>query len=113
MFEKGACTFVQAMKAGLVSNVYLEAMGLKQHKKKYSEHILTDEMKQRIAEYAQDRDIYARMAKSLAPEIYGFEDVKKALMLLLVRTYITKHIARACGHMHKLTFPLLLVRGDS
>lgn len=31
-----------------------------------------------------DEDLYSRMARSLAPEIYGHEDVKKALLLLLV-----------------------------
>lgn len=29
-------------------------------------------------------DLYARLASSIAPEIYGHEDVKKALLLLLV-----------------------------
>jgi len=28
--------------------------------------------------------VYSRLAKSIAPEIYGHEDVKKALLLLLV-----------------------------
>ena len=29
-------------------------------------------------------DFYTRLASSIAPEIYGLEDVKKALLLLLV-----------------------------
>lgn len=36
-----------------------------------------------LSELADD-DLYSRMARSLAPEIYGHEDVKKALLLLLV-----------------------------
>lgn len=36
-----------------------------------------------VAELA-DEDLYSRMAQSLAPEIYGHDDVKKALLLLLV-----------------------------
>jgi DNA replication licensing factor MCM7 len=33
---------------------------------------------------AEDGDIYNKLARSLAPEIFGHEDVKKALLLLLV-----------------------------
>lgn len=36
-----------------------------------------------LAQLAEE-ELYARMARSLAPEIYGHEDVKKALLLLLV-----------------------------
>lgn len=42
-----------------------------------------DEEKQ-IASLAEDGDIYNKLAQSLAPEIYGHEDIKKALLLLLV-----------------------------
>jgi hypothetical protein len=42
-----------------------------------------DEQEQ-IDRLAEDGDIYNKLAKSLAPEIFGHEDVKKALLLLLV-----------------------------
>ena len=44
-----------------------------------------DEMNAMIDEAAADPDTYTNMAKSIAPEIYGHEDVKKALLLMLVR----------------------------
>lgn len=40
----------------------------------------------------QEGDIYARLSRSIAPEIWGHEDVKKALLLLLVGG-VTKHMA--------------------
>jgi hypothetical protein len=36
------------MRAGLVANTFLEAMHIKQFKKKYSEYVITDEMRDRI-----------------------------------------------------------------
>ena len=41
---------------------------------------LTDEELRQIGE----EDFYEKLALSIAPEIYGHEDVKKALLLLLV-----------------------------
>ena len=34
--------------------------------------------------YSTEDDFYEKLASSIAPEIYGHEDVKKALLLLLV-----------------------------
>ena len=42
-----------------------------------------DEQEQ-IDRLAEDGDIYSKLARSLAAEIFGHEDVKNALLLLLV-----------------------------
>lgn len=44
----------------------------------------TPEIQEAIADLKSDPALYARLANSIAPEIYGHEDVKKALLLLLV-----------------------------
>lgn len=41
---------------------------------------------------AEQGDAYAQLARSLAPEIYGHVDVKKALLLLMTGG-ITRHLA--------------------
>ncbi|CAG8482362.1 10859_t:CDS:2 [Funneliformis mosseae] len=68
----------------LLTDVYLEGQYISQLKKQYNKMITTPEISEKIRELAQDRDIYEKLSRSIAPEIYGHEDVKKALLLLLV-----------------------------
>ncbi|XP_062083590.1 DNA replication licensing factor MCM7 [Humulus lupulus] len=77
-------TGFKAMRAGLVADTYLEAMSITHFKKKYEEYDLKDDEEEQIARLAEDGDIYNKLARSLAPEIFGHEDIKKALLLLLV-----------------------------
>ena len=41
-------------------------------------------------EKAREGDIYPKLARSIAPEIYGLEDVKKALLLLMGTNSLVK-----------------------
>ncbi|GLJ18929.1 hypothetical protein SUGI_0338540 [Cryptomeria japonica] len=77
-------TGFRAMKAGLVADTYLEAMSITHFKKRYEEYVLQGDEQEQIERLAEDGDIYNKLARSLAPEIFGHEDVKKALLLLLV-----------------------------
>ncbi|PIA61117.1 hypothetical protein AQUCO_00300559v1 [Aquilegia coerulea] len=77
-------TGFRAMRAGLVADTFLEAMSVNHFKKKYEEYELKGDEEEQIARLAEDGDIYNKLSRSLAPEIFGHEDVKKALLLLLV-----------------------------
>ncbi|KAI8964838.1 DNA replication licensing factor mcm7 [Daldinia sp. FL1419] len=77
-------TGFQAMRAGLLTDTYIEAHHIVQHKKAYEEMIIDDKLLRRINTLSQTSTVYEMLAKSIAPEIYGHLDVKKALLLLLV-----------------------------
>jgi len=77
-------TGFRAMRAGLTADTYLEIMDLKSHKKSYSDVQLSEEDEEAVIEASQDADIYKKLSQSIAPEIFGHEDIKKALLLLLV-----------------------------
>ena len=77
-------TGFQAIRAGLLTDTYLEVHHIHQLKKQYSEMQLTPEIHAAVAELRDDSYLYSKLAQSIAPEIYGHLDVKKALLLLLV-----------------------------
>jgi DNA replication licensing factor MCM7 len=74
----------RAMKQGLRGQTYLHAQQISREKKGYSVRHHSDEIMAQVKEASEDPDIYNKLARSLAPEFYGLEDVKKALLLLLV-----------------------------
>lgn len=79
-----AYTGYQALRAGLLTETFLEAQCVSQHKKKYDMSDISASVEEKIQEIQNEGDVYTRLAKSIAPEIFGHEDVKKALLLLLV-----------------------------
>lgn len=90
----------QAIRAGLLTDTYLETHHIYQLKKQYDEMEMTPEIERAIAELIRDPSLFNRLAQSVAPEIYGHEDVKKALILLLV------------GGVTKVTGDGMKIRGD-
>lgn len=79
-----AFTGYKALQAGLITDTYLDAHHVVQLKRQYKDIEMTQEMTAQIESLVLQPGLYDRLARSIAPEIYGHEDVKKALMLMLV-----------------------------
>jgi len=73
----------RGLQTKLIHDTYIEAFKISREKKRYMETQLDEETEEQIRR-ARDNDAYAKLARSIAPEIYGLEDVKKALLLLMV-----------------------------
>ena len=77
-------TGFKAIRAGLLTDTYLEAQWVNQHKKAYEDLVIDRRTLRRIEQYQNSGHMYEYLAKSIAPEIFGHLDVKKALLLLLI-----------------------------
>lgn len=77
-------TGFKALRAGLLTDTYMEAHYVHRLKKQYDQIELTAEDERALEIMKNDPDIYNKLARSIAPEIYGHDDVKKALLMLLV-----------------------------
>ncbi|KAI8913605.1 MCM2/3/5 family-domain-containing protein [Gorgonomyces haynaldii] len=77
-------TGFKALKAGLITDVYVEVHDIVQTKARYSDLVATDEINSEIQDIHSSQGAYHRLASSIAPEIFGHEDIKKALLLMLV-----------------------------
>ncbi|KAF1987815.1 MCM-domain-containing protein [Aulographum hederae CBS 113979] len=77
-------TGFKAIKAGLLTDTYLEAQHITQHKKAYNDMILAQPTLNRMNELERSGQLYDILSRSIAPEIFGHADVKKALLLQLI-----------------------------
>lgn len=78
-------TGFRAMRAGLLTDTYLEAHHVRQHKAAYEDMPGVDaRLARRVDRYRRSGQVYELLARSIAPEIFGHLDVKKALLLLLI-----------------------------
>ncbi|CAK79994.1 unnamed protein product (macronuclear) [Paramecium tetraurelia] len=85
--------FLPVEKEGFFANkasfysTYIEAFHIKRDKKKFKEIDIESVSGHKIFEDIKKypfSDLYMKLAKSIAPEIFGMEDVKKALLLMIV-----------------------------
>ena len=72
----------RVFKSRLVHDTYIEAFKITKEKKSYKETHMTTDMFDKLKKNSST--IYNDLSKSIAPEIYGMDDIKKALLLLLV-----------------------------
>lgn len=72
------------MAAGLLADTLLEAHRIVKLNKTEEDELSEQEMTLAEAQAVRAEYNYEKMASSIAPEIFGHEDVKKALLLLLV-----------------------------
>lgn len=72
------------MRAGLTAATSFEGTHLERHKKSYCAIFPSNQMRQDIQNMASQSSFFDKLARSIAPEIYGLLDVKKALLLLMV-----------------------------
>mmetsp|Transcript_9292 Transcript_9292/g.42310 ORF Transcript_9292/g.42310 Transcript_9292/m.42310 type:complete len:690 (+) Transcript_9292:125-2194(+) len=100
IFLPKAFTGFKAINAGLVANTYVEAMSVTRSKFRYSDSSASAEVMSTLHRYRKHPDIYGRLAQSISPEIFGHEDVKKALLLLL------------CGGVSRRLNDGIKIRGD-
>ncbi|XP_058566845.1 DNA replication licensing factor MCM7 isoform X1 [Neofelis nebulosa] len=69
---------------GLLSETYVEAHRVVKMSKSEDDESAAGELSREELRRIAEEDFYEKLAASIAPEIYGHEDVKKALLLLLV-----------------------------
>ncbi|OAL06715.1 DNA replication licensing factor CDC47 [Phaeosphaeriaceae sp. SRC1lsM3a] len=77
-------TGFKAIRAGLLTDTYLEAQYVMQHKKAYDDIVLAQPTLKRMNELERTGQLYEILSRSIAPEIFGHVDVKKALLLQLI-----------------------------
>lgn len=59
-------------------------MSIEPVKQKYTQLVLDPNVLSQVLALSQEPNVYSKLARSIAPEIYGHEDVKRALLLMMV-----------------------------
>ena len=82
----------------------VEANNLIPLEETFEELNITDEDERQILELSQDPKIFDKLAKSISPSVYGYEEIKKALVLQLFGGVRKKHVdgSKSRGDIHIL-----------
>lgn len=82
----------RGIRAGLMADTFIEVTNLVAAKVQYSEIQLTPALISEFEQLAAQPDVFDQLAGSIAPEIFGHSDIKKALLLLLIAG-VTKNLS--------------------
>lgn len=82
----GILRSVQRMNHGQKStlfDIYIEANSIEIGEKEFEEVAISEKEEKVILELSKDPEIYDKISQSIAPSIYGMQDVKTAISLVL------------------------------
>ena len=92
----------------LFHETHIEACRIIKDKQNYREYMLSDNMMKKVFEIKNQSEteqaLFKRLSQSICPEIYGMEEIKQALLLLMIGG-ITKELKdgmRIRGHINAL-----------
>ena len=100
--------FRARLAGGLTHDTHIEAYKIVKDKQNFREFMLSDEMMGKVNEIknetSNEQELFHRLSQSICPEIYGMEEIKQALLLLMVGG-VTKEMKdgmRIRGHINAL-----------
>lgn len=84
--------------------IYLEVNHVESVETEWEELDITHENERKILEIAKDPEVYTKLMNSVAPAIYGLEDIKQAIIFQLFsgETHTQKDRSRVRGNIHVL-----------
>ncbi|MGC9058802.1 MAG: minichromosome maintenance protein MCM [Candidatus Aenigmatarchaeota archaeon] len=84
--------------------IYLDAIHVESVETEWEEIEITEEDEKKILELAKDPQIYDKIVASIAPAIYGYEEIKLAIALQLFggEEHVQKDKSRVRGEIHIL-----------
>jgi DNA replication licensing factor MCM7 len=105
VFAPATMPWYRARSAGTMQEMYLDAHCVRKHKSGYNEEQEdANHLSRRLDEAQQEGNLYERCSKSIAPEIFGHDNVKKAMLLVLIGSFTKtmKDGMRIRGDIHSL-----------
>jgi len=84
--------------------IYIDANSIESVEVEWEELEITPEDEKKILELAKDPEIYSKLVASIAPSLYGLDEIKEAIALQLFggETHVQKDKSRVRGEIHIL-----------